>query len=71
MTTTADPHTIDLSNGSYLKWDNQDGIWRVAVYERRSAKSFELANALSIALKKPIYHKDVKEIEKYIATTST
>lgn len=63
------PNEIKLSNGSYLRFDFSNGVWRIAFYERRSIKSADLANGIALAMKKPLHNSSVKEIIKYLELT--
>lgn len=60
------PNRLDLSSGSYLLWDTKEGVYRVALYERRVGRAKSLEVALAHAMKKPIHHKSVREVSEYI-----
>jgi len=66
----SEPNKIELADGSYILFDTKEGIYRVAFYERRLAKSQDLEIALSLAMKKPAHNKGLREVLKFIAQTS-
>lgn len=66
---TSEPHTVKLSDGSYLQWDWKDGSYRVAFYSRSAKRGSDLEMTISLALKKPLHDSRVKKIFKYISQT--
>lgn len=60
------PNRLNLKGGSYLLWDIADGRFRVAYYERRKGEAGTILAAISIAIKKPIWSNEVKQISQYI-----
>lgn len=69
------PNRLNLKNGSYILWDTVEGVFRVAYYERRQGKGGDIKLAISVAIKKPLWSKEVQQISEYIegqnATAST
>lgn len=63
------PNLIKLTNGSYIQWDNKDGFYRVAYYERSAKKGSDLEMTIALAMKKPIHNFRVKEVFGYISKT--
>ena len=69
-TQSLEPNRVDLSNGSYLLYDTKEGQYRVVYYERRIGRSADLEIAISLAMKKPVHNKSVREVVKFVAQTS-
>ena len=67
---TPQPNRVELSDGGYLLFDFHQGQYRIAIYTRHVSKSATLVEALSRAMKKPIYNHKLKEIAKYIESTN-
>lgn len=60
------PNRLNLKNGSYILWDTTEGRFRVAYYERRQGAADTISVAISIAIKKPLWSPEVKQISEYI-----
>lgn len=60
------PFTITLTDGSYIQWDKNEVLYRVAYYNRKTAKGFYLREALATAMKKQPYSRQVNEILEYL-----
>lgn len=64
------PFKVELTNGSYVLWDWKDGIFRVAFYNRTTAKSSDLEMCIANAMKKPIHNKAVVDLFGFIKITA-
>jgi hypothetical protein len=63
------PFRVNLTNGSYLQWDYHEGHFRVAFYNRTTAKSSDMEMCIAIAMKKPLHNKAVHDLFKFIQGT--
>jgi hypothetical protein len=63
------PNLVKLSDGSYLQWDNKEGFFRVAYYQRSAKKGSDLEMTIAIAMKKPLHNSKVQNIFNYISKT--
>jgi len=66
MKSISDPNEIVLSDGSFLRWDKHEGLYRIAYYKRNSIKELDLRSGIALAMKKPPYSPVVDVIMKYL-----
>ena len=60
------PFTITLTDGSYIQWDNQDGVFRIAYYGRKTARGKFFRETLAVAMKKQVWSKQINDILEYV-----
>lgn len=63
------PFRVEFTNGSYILWDWANGTYRVAFYNKTSAKASDMEAAISIVMKKPFHSKVVQDTFKFIKQT--